>query len=112
MIDLDTQLARLTDNVAEIVPLDAFKAKLAQSIETQTPLRVKFGADPSRPDLHLGHTVVLRKLRQFQDCGHHVDFIIGDFTASIGDPTGRNKTQPKPRFITIATGWGHCLKRI
>jgi len=102
MIDLDTQLARLTDNVAEIVPLDAFKAKLAQSIETQTPLRVKFGADPSRPDLHLGHTVVLRKLRQFQDCGHHVDFIIGDFTASIGDPTGRNKTRPPLTAEAIA----------
>jgi tyrosyl-tRNA synthetase len=102
MKDLSTQLAILTDSVAEIVPLDAFKVKLATAIETQTPLRIKFGADPSRPDLHLGHTVVLRKLRQFQDCGHHVDFIIGDFTASIGDPTGRNKTRPPLTAADIA----------
>ena len=83
MKDLSTQLAILTDNVAEIIPLDTFKAKLETAIQTQVPLRVKFGADPSRPDLHLGHTVVLRKLRQFQDCGHHIDFIIGDATNLI-----------------------------
>lgn len=102
MKDLSTQLAILTDNVAEIIPLDTFKAKLETAIQTQVPLRVKFGADPSRPDLHLGHTVVLRKLRQFQDCGHHIDFIIGDFTASIGDPTGRNKTRTPLTAAAIA----------
>jgi tyrosyl-tRNA synthetase len=68
--------------------------KLAISLESKQPLSVKFGADPTRSDLHLGHTVVLNKLRQFQRFGHKVDFIIGDFTAMIGDPTGKNEARP------------------
>jgi tyrosyl-tRNA synthetase len=68
--------------------------KLEHSYKTQTPLKIKFGADPTRPDLHIGHTVVLNKLRQFQKLGHHIHFLIGDFTAMIGDPTGKNETRP------------------
>ena len=68
--------------------------KLVRSEQTGIPLRIKLGLDPTAPDLHLGHTVVLNKLRQFQDLGHQVIFLIGDFTALIGDPTGRNATRP------------------
>ena len=70
------------------------EAELLKRISKGTPLKVKFGADPTRPDLHIGHTVVLNKLRQFQDLGHDVEFLIGDFTAMIGDPTGKNETRP------------------
>jgi tyrosyl-tRNA synthetase len=79
---------------SEIIPEDDLVKKLERSIATNTPLRVKLGCDPSRPDLHLGHSVVLRKLRQFQDLGHQAILIIGDFTGMIGDPSGRNKTRP------------------
>jgi tyrosyl-tRNA synthetase len=74
--------------------LDDFVAKLARSEKTGVPLRIKLGLDPTAPDLHLGHTVVLNKLRQLQDLGHTVIFLVGDFTALIGDPTGRNATRP------------------
>ena len=67
------------------------KAKLARSVRTGTPLTVKLGLDPSAPDIHLGHAVVLRKLKQMQDMGHHIVIIIGDFTGRIGDPTGKSK---------------------
>ena len=70
------------------------EAELAERIASGRPLRVKLGMDPTAPDLHLGHTVVLNKLRQFQDLGHHVQFLIGDFTGMIGDPTGKNTTRP------------------
>ncbi|MCX6143998.1 MAG: tyrosine--tRNA ligase [Ignavibacteriales bacterium] len=79
---------------SEIIPEEDLVKKLERSIKTNTPLRVKLGCDPSRPDLHLGHSVVLRKLRQFQDLGHQAILIIGDFTGMIGDPSGRNKTRP------------------
>lgn len=79
---------------AEIIPEDDLVRKLEQSIRTNKPLKVKLGCDPSRPDLHLGHSVVLRKLRQFQDLGHQAILIIGDFTGMIGDPSGRSKTRP------------------
>jgi len=79
---------------SEIIPEEDLIKKLERSIKTNTPLRVKLGCDPSRPDLHLGHSVVLRKLRQFQDLGHQAILIIGDFTGMIGDPSGRNKTRP------------------
>jgi len=80
--------------VAEIIPEDALVKKIERSIAKNTPLIIKLGCDPSRPDLHLGHTVVLRKLRQFQDLGHTAILIIGDFTGMIGDPSGKNKTRP------------------
>ena len=79
---------------SEIIPEEDLVKKLERSIKTNKPLRVKLGCDPSRPDLHLGHSVVLRKLRQFQDLGHQAILIIGDFTGMIGDPSGRSKTRP------------------
>ncbi|MES3631089.1 MAG: tyrosine--tRNA ligase [Longimonas sp.] len=91
---VDDQLAVLMRGVADLVPEDELRKKLEHSRKTDTPLRVKLGCDPSRPDLHLGHTVVLRKLRQFQDLGHQAVLIVGDFTGMIGDPTGRSKTRP------------------
>jgi tyrosyl-tRNA synthetase len=78
----------------ELLVADDFVAKLARSEKTGVPLRIKLGLDPTAPDLHLGHTVVLNKLRQLQDLGHTVIFLVGDFTALIGDPTGRNATRP------------------
>ncbi len=78
----------------ELIVANEFAGKLARSEKTGVPLRIKLGLDPTAPDLHLGHTVVLNKLRQLQDLGHHVIFLIGDFTALIGDPTGRNATRP------------------
>ncbi|MBM4159896.1 MAG: tyrosine--tRNA ligase [Ignavibacteria bacterium] len=80
--------------VSEIIPEDNLVRKIERSIKTKKPLRVKLGCDPSRPDLHLGHSVVLRKLRQFQDLGHQAILIIGDFTGMIGDPSGKSKTRP------------------
>ena len=81
-------------NAEELLPQPDWLAKLAKSAATGVPLRVKFGLDPTAPDLHLGHTVVLNKMRQLQDLGHTVIFLIGDFTAMIGDPSGRNATRP------------------
>lgn len=78
----------------EIVPEDELIEKLKKSRSNNKPLKIKLGCDPTRPDLHLGHSVILRKLRQFQDLGHEAILIIGDFTALIGDPTGQNKTRP------------------
>lgn len=92
---LNEQLDLIKRNAVEIISEDDLARKLEQSLKTQTPLKVKLGADPSRPDLHLGHAVVLRKLRDFQDLGHEAILIIGDFTAMIGDPSGRNKTRPQ-----------------
>lgn len=91
--EFERQWDVLTAGVAEIVPLDAFKQKLLHAIVSQTPLRVKLGLDPSAPDLHIGHTVVLHKLRQFQQLGHRIQLIIGDFTGRIGDPTGKSATR-------------------
>ena len=78
----------------ELIPKDEWVKKLAKSAATGVPLRIKFGMDPTAPDLHLGHTVVLNKMRQFQDMGHVVIPLIGDFTTTIGDPSGRNSTRP------------------
>ena len=87
------QLAELRRGTVEIIPEADLVAKLERSRAEGRPLRVKLGADPSAPDLHLGHTVVLNKLRQFQRLGHHVIFLIGDFTGMIGDPTGKSETR-------------------
>ena len=78
----------------ELLPEQEWLKKLARSEATGVPLRIKLGLDPTAPDIHLGHTVVLNKLRQLQDLGHKVIFLIGDFTSMIGDPTGRNSTRP------------------
>lgn len=92
--DIHQQLELLTDGTVDLISPEELEKRLTVCKEEQRPLRVKYGADPSSPDLHLGHTVPLRKLRQFQDLGHRVVFIIGDFTARIGDPTQRNETRP------------------
>ena len=89
------QLDILLRGVAEIIPADELEQKLQKSYDTGIPLRVKLGVDPTAPDVHLGHTVVMRKLRQFQDLGHTVVLIVGDYTAQIGDPSGRNKARPR-----------------
>src|SRR5574337_2115898 len=78
----------------ELIPQADWVAKLARSQATGVPLRIKLGLDPTAPDIHIGHTVVLNKLRQLQDLGHRVIFLIGDFTSMIGDPSGRNATRP------------------
>jgi tyrosyl-tRNA synthetase len=89
----DQQLARVRRGAAEIVVEAELRAKLERSLRSGTPLKVKLGLDPTAPDLHLGHTVVLQKLRDFQDLGHQVIIVIGDFTGMIGDPTGRSETR-------------------
>ncbi len=88
------QLSILRRGTAEIVSEPELASKIRGSLVSGRPLRVKLGCDPSAPDLHLGHTVVIDKLRQFQDLGHQVVFIIGDYTGRIGDPSGRSKTRP------------------
>src|SRR5215470_7903394 len=90
----EEQLAYLKKGVAEIIPEPELAAKLENSRKTGKPLRVYLGVDPTAPDLHLGHTVVLRKLKHFQDLGHTAVFLIGDFSAMIGDPTGVSETRP------------------
>jgi tyrosyl-tRNA synthetase len=91
---VDEQLAYIKKGSAEIVKESELRCKLEKSLASGKPLRVKAGFDPTAPDLHLGHTVLLRKLKHFQDIGHTVIFLIGDFTGMIGDPTGRSATRP------------------
>jgi tyrosyl-tRNA synthetase len=91
---LNEQMDLIRKGAEEIIPEEELVKKIELSIKEQKPLRVKLGADPSRPDLHIGHAVVLGKMRQFQDLGHQAVLIIGDFTAMIGDPTGKSKTRP------------------
>ncbi len=90
MKSVEEQLAQMSFGAAEILPLEELRKKLERAVATNTPLRVKLGLDPSAPDIHLGHTVVLRKLKQFQDLGHQIVLIIGDFTGRIGDPSGKS----------------------
>jgi tyrosyl-tRNA synthetase len=91
---VEKQLAYLRKGAAEIIREEDLRAKLEASLKTGKPLRVKLGVDPTAPDLHLGHTVVLRKLKHFQDLGHTAIFLVGDFTAMVGDPTGQSETRP------------------
>ena len=91
---VEEQLTLLRKGVAEVIREDELKARLEKSIATGKPLRVYLGVDPTAPDIHLGHTVVLRKLKHFQDMGHTAIFLIGDFSAMIGDPTGQSETRP------------------
>lgn len=88
------QIDLIKRGTEEIIPIDELEQKIERSLASGNPLNIKLGCDPSRPDLHLGHTVVLRKLRQFQDLGHHAILIVGDFTGMIGDPSGKSKTRP------------------
>ncbi|NOZ78289.1 MAG: tyrosine--tRNA ligase [Acidobacteria bacterium] len=92
---VEEQVAYLTKGCVDVIPREELIAKLERSLKTGTPLTVKVGFDPSAPDLHLGHTVVIRKMRHFQQLGHRVVFLIGDFTGLIGDPTGKKATRPQ-----------------
>lgn len=92
-MQVNEQLQQIRRGVAEIIPEAELRQKLLRSLQTGQPLRVKLGLDPTAPDIHLGHTVVLNKLRQFQDLGHQVHLIIGDFTGRIGDPSGKSETR-------------------
>jgi tyrosyl-tRNA synthetase len=94
IVSLDEQLAYLKKGLADLIREEELRERLAQSQKSGRPLRVKAGFDPTAPDLHLGHTVLLRKMKHFQDLGHTPIFVIGDSTALIGDPTGRNTTRP------------------
>ncbi len=94
-MDIEKQLEIIKRGAVEIISEEELRKKLAQSIKFKRPLKIKAGFDPTAPDLHLGHTVLLRKLRQFQDCGHKVTFLIGDLTGQIGDPTGRSEKRKR-----------------
>lgn len=91
--DIDNQLQLLTRGISDLISREGLKKKLEEAEKEGRPLRIKLGLDPSAPDIHLGHTVVLRKLKQFQDLGHEVYLIIGDFTGRIGDPSGKSETR-------------------
>src|SRR6056297_2814849 len=92
-MNINEQMKILTRGVSDLISEEELKEKLKKAEENNEPLKVKLGLDPTAPDIHLGHTVVLRKLKQFQDLGHEVYLIIGDFTGKIGDPTGKSKTR-------------------
>src|SRR3989441_12958994 len=91
----ERQLEVIRSGIEELIPEEELVRKLERSIATKTPLRIKQGFDPTAPDIHLGHTIGLRKLRQFQDLGHQVVLIVGSYTGMVGDPSGRNKTRPQ-----------------
>src|SRR5690242_21414514 len=93
-MNIDEQLAYLRKGTAEIIREEDLRERLVHAAKTGRPLRVKAGFDTTAPDLHLGHTVLLRKMKHFQDLGHTVIFLIGDMTGRIGDPTARNVTRP------------------
>ncbi len=93
--EIERQLAVIRSGVEELIPEAELVQKLERSLKTKTPLRVKQGFDPTAPDIHLGHTIGLRKLRQFQELGHLIVLIVGSYTAVVGDPSGRNKTRPR-----------------
>ena len=95
ILSVDEQYKLISKGAEEIIPENELRSKIENSVKSGVPLVAKLGCDPSRPDLHIGHSVVLRKLRHFQDLGHKAVLVIGDFTAMIGDPTGRNKTRPQ-----------------
>ncbi|HUT97463.1 MAG TPA: tyrosine--tRNA ligase [bacterium] len=94
MSEIKHELERILFGLVDCITAEELEKRLAKRRAENKPLRLKLGADPSAPDIHLGHSVPLRKLRQMQETGHHVDFVIGDFTGMIGDPTGRSKTRP------------------
>ncbi|NUM81648.1 tyrosine--tRNA ligase, partial [bacterium] len=91
---VEEQLSVIKRGAVDIIPEEDLVRKLERSIQQNKPLKIKLGCDPSKPDLHIGHAVVLRKLAQFQELGHTAILVIGDFTGMIGDPSGKNKTRP------------------
>jgi tyrosyl-tRNA synthetase len=109
---IDEQLEYLRKGAVEIIRVEDLRAKLERSAREGRPLRVKLGADPTAPDIHLGHTVVIRKLRAFQELGHTVVFLIGDFTGLIGDPSGKSQTRPQLSREEIAANAETYKKQI
>src|SRR5689334_17968051 len=95
VMTIEEQLAYLGKGTVEVIREAELRSKLEKSARTGKPLRIKLGADPTAPDIHLGHTVVIRKLRAFQELGHIAVFLIGDFTGMIGDPSGKSATRPQ-----------------
>src|SRR5919199_5360311 len=112
MLPVEEQLARIRRGVEKIVPEDEFVKKLERSVATGTPLRVKYGIDPTGIDVHLGHTVPLRKLRQFQELGHQAVLIIGNYTALVGDPSGRDQTRARLTQEQVEANAQDYLKQI
>ncbi len=110
--DLDAQAAALLRGAAEEIPQGGVRAALARAAAEHRPLRIKLGVDPTSPDLHLGHTVPLRKLKLFQEFGHTVIFLIGDFTAQIGDPSGRSTTRPPLTKAQVAANTATYLAQV
>ncbi|MAX67955.1 MAG: tyrosine--tRNA ligase [Halobacteriovoraceae bacterium] len=111
----EQQLKELKRGTVDIIPEKELLDKLKESYEKDRPLKVKFGADPSRPDIHLGHTVIIQKLKLLQDFGHDIYFLIGDFTARIGDPTGKSQTRPlltDEEVITNAKSYTQQVSKI
>ncbi|HKZ46417.1 MAG TPA: tyrosine--tRNA ligase, partial [Thermodesulfobacteriota bacterium] len=92
-MDITTQLSIIKRGIVDLISEEELKEKLQNAAKDGKPLRIKAGFDPTAPDLHLGHTVLIQKLKQFQELGHHVIFLIGDFTGMIGDPTGKSETR-------------------
>ena len=112
MRNADEQLEALRRGVEAVVPEDEFARKLRRSAETNRPLRVKYGIDPTGISVHLGHTVPLRKLRQFQDLGHQAVIIIGNYTALVGDPSGRDETRPRLTVEQVEENAKDYLKQV
>src|SRR5271157_5322694 len=112
MIDLDLQMQILRRGVESIVPEEEFRKKLEKAIRQGRPLRVKYGIDPTGIDVHLGHTVPLRKLKQFQDLGHTAVIIIGNYTALVGDPSGRDETRAKLTEAQVAANARDYLQQV
>lgn len=109
---VEEQLALLARGAVDLVDLGSLRAKLERAAKTGKPLTVKTGFDPSSPDLHLGHTVLLRKMKHFQDLGHRVIFLIGGFTGRIGDPTGKKATRPQLTSEEIAANAATYLRQV
>lgn len=99
--EVDRQMEIISRGTVDVLPLEEFRLKLARSVRDNVPLRVKQGFDPTAPDIHLGHAVCIRKLKQFQDLGHKVILIVGDYTALVGDPSGRSATRPQLEYEQI-----------
>src|SRR3954469_12469283 len=112
MRPVEEQLARLRRGAEQIVPEDEFRKKLERSVATGKPLRVKYGIDPTGIDVHLGHTVGLRKLRAFQELGHQAVIIIGDYTALVGDPSGRDQTRARLTEAQVETNAKDYLTQV
>ncbi len=115
MVELERQLKIIQKNTVEILPERELIEKLKSSLKKKKPLRVKYGIDPTGAEIHLGHTVPIRKLKDFQDLGHKIIFLVGDFTARIGDPTGRNETRPilsKPQIEENLRGYKQQIRKI